>query len=203
MRKPHKNRKHDELYYFDKHNFDLLDNWVPPEKETHRINLLKKQNQKSSQNEITHYEPVGDFRHWLEIKDAIVENYCWRLYSTKEAKNEDCIVGIQLNAGNEIDLMYDTLKYDVGWKNDIVDLKGRAEKLFSEMPDGHFQFIIKEDLSDLNMYITSQGNERRDFCGWLLQKIVKRHCGVHVGRQKLGEIYQKKFSKWGKTNNSK
>ena len=124
-------------------------------------------------------------------RDSIMfEEPHWILYQWEPPSQEDAVKWIIKEVRREIDLLYAAVKR-VGFSGRAVNAtevnwQYAALDCFDSHKD-EFDIVRREYLEDKGIYLFSNGKERRDFIGKLLQRIMEER---GLGRQSYAHLYE-------------
>ena len=103
------------------------------------------------------------------------------------------LINLITKASPEIEAIYKPMKEKVGFSGVGEERELSLQKVASEefrKNRNNYNYIKEEYLEDLNVFALNGGQAPRDFKGTILQRIVKDHCHVRIGAQKLYKIYK-------------
>jgi hypothetical protein len=136
------------------------------------------------------YIKLGEFEEYLkeigEIFLPLPDNFYSNTHGNANLNN--LIRKVQ----PEIEILYRAIK-KVGFYTYVTDAdKSMQKAALNEFnkKENSFKVIKTEHLSDINMYALSPSQEKRDFIGGLLQKIVTPEFGK-IGKHKLFDVFKK------------
>ena len=110
----------------------------------------------------------------------------------QEDKTDSEIIDLIKAVKPELEKMYKAIK-KVGFSGRLPDAEDQWRQAALNMLQRNkkeFTLLTKEDLMDKEIYVLTSGQERRDFVGKTLRKIVERHGLGPIGYQRLYEIYR-------------
>ena len=139
---------------------------------------------------------IESLEHWSKerLRRFVMPDYYWVLYQKeKDSSGGNELTDLIRKAAPELESLHAAVKkggYNIPEPNPEERYKERALKKFQEKGRS-FIFVKKQYLEDKNVYLFGGGQEKRDFIGKVLQKIVEDYGLPRRGYQTLYQFYLK------------